>query len=345
MGITLIFARKLRTISALVISHKYIETTVVFISIMASSTLRYPLEPPVVGNTVGEGPTQAVDYVMFRRKRINYEKGGSAGYNQLNLPGNKVSFDYNDQSVYLAMPPQLATAYNPAYTTQNLGVGGMAMAGVSGITLQDATGDDSQKLLDEIVSTLQTAASGALPEVINSAKAQFANAASQMLGIGGNINANTIAQLAGGKVFNPYTEQLFNNMTFRSHAFNFKLFSRSPEEARENKLIIDYFKKGATPIINDSPSRFIEVPDKFDIKFVRMDPEKRQFSESNELHFKIFTSVCAGVNVNYTPDGQYNAFAETSMGTTEMLQVPAVTLSLSFLETRFIGQADVVRGY
>ena len=38
-----------------------------------------------------------------------------------------------------------------------------------------------------------------------------------MLGIGGNINANTIAQLAGGKVFNPYTEQLFSNMTFRSH--------------------------------------------------------------------------------------------------------------------------------
>ena len=294
---------------------------------MASSTLRYPLEPPVVGNTVGEGPTQAVDYVMFRRKRINYDKGGSAGYNQLNLPGNDVSFDYNDQSVYLAMPPQLATAYNPAYTTQNLGVGGMAMAGVSGITLSEATGDDQQKLLDEIVNTL------------------FANAASQMLGIGGNINANTIAQLAGGKVFNPYTEQLFNNMTFRSHAFNFKLFSRSPDEARENKLIIDYFKKGATPIIGDTPSRFIEVPDKFDIKFVRMDPEKRQFSESNELHFKIFTSVCAGVNVNYTPDGQYNAFAETSMGTTEMLQVPAVTLSLTFLETRFIGQADVVRGY
>ena len=310
---------------------------------MASSTLRYPLEPPVVGNTVGEGPTQAVDYVMFRRKRIKYKKdGGSGNYNQLNLPGNKVSFDYNDQSVYLAMPPQLATAYNPAYTTQNLGVGGMAMAGISGITLKE---ESEQADLDSIVSALQDAASGALPEVINSAKAQFANAASQMLGIGGNINANTIAQLAGGKVFNPYTEQLFNNMTFRSHAFNFKLFSRSPDEARENKLIIDYFKKGATPIINDSPSRFMEVPDKFDIKFVRMDPEKRQFSESNELHFKIFTSVCAGVNVNYTPDGQYNAFAETSMGTTEMLQVPAVTLSLTFLETRFVGQADVVRGY
>lgn len=310
---------------------------------MASSTLRYPLEPPVVGNTVGEGPTQAVDYVMFRRKRIKYKKdGGSGNYNQLNLPGNDVSFDYNDQSVYLAMPPQLATAYNPAYTTQNLGVGGMAMAGISGITLKE---ESEQSDLDSIVSTLQDAATGALPEVINSAKAQFANAASQMLGIGGNINANTIAQLAGGKVFNPYTEQLFNNMTFRSHAFNFKLFSRSPDEARENKLIIDYFKKGATPIINDSPNRFMEVPDKFDIKFVRMDPQKRQFSESNELHFKIFTSVCAGVNVNYTPDGQYNAFAETSMGTTEMMQVPAVTLSLTFLETRFIGQADVVRGY
>ena len=92
---------------------------------------------------------------MFRRKRINYEKGGSGNYNQLNLPGNDVSFDYNDQSVYLAMPPQLATAYNPAYTTQNLGVGGMAMAGISGITLK-AGGEDQQSDLDSIVSTLQT---------------------------------------------------------------------------------------------------------------------------------------------------------------------------------------------
>ena len=59
----------------------------------------------------------------------------------------------------------------------------MAMANVSGIALSEAGGDDRNKNFDEIVNTLQTAAKGAVPEVINSAKAQFANA-SQMLGIG-----------------------------------------------------------------------------------------------------------------------------------------------------------------
>jgi hypothetical protein len=315
---------------------------------MASSTLRYPLSPPVIGNSVGEGPTQAVDYVMFRRKRINFEEGGSKGYNQLNLPGNKVSFTHDKVSVYLAMPQQLATAYNPAYTTQNLGVGGMAMAGLD-VKLNASGGDaGDQGVLDGIVQTLQDAAGNARPEFLNAAKAQIANSASQMLGIGGNINANTIAQISGGKVFNPYTEQLFNNMTFRSHSFNFKLFNRSPEEARENFNIIKYFKTGAVPILGKGASRFIEVPDKFDIKFVRMNPERTQFSDANDLHFKIFTSVCAGVNVNYTPDGQYNAFAETSMSLEDgkgMLQVPAVVLSLNFLETRFVGQEDILEGY
>ena len=160
-----------------------------------------------------------------------------------------------------------------------------------------------------------------------------------MLGIGGNINANTIAQISGGKVFNPYTEQLFNNMTFRSHSFNFKLFNRSPEEARENFNIIKYFKTGAVPILGKGASRFIEVPDKFDIKFVRMNPERTQFTDANDLHFKIFSFRISIFK---------SAFAETSMSLEDgkgMLQVPAVVLTLNFLETRFVGQEDIVEGY
>ena len=303
------------------------------------STLRYPLRPPVLGDTVADGPTKAVDYVMFRRKRINYDKKpNSKGYYGLNLPGNNVKFNFDDVSVYLAMPQSLQTSYNPGYRTQDLGVGGMVAAGVLDI-------DPKKTEVGDIVDTLQKAARAALPQFANAAVADIANSASGALGLAGSIDANALQQLTKGKIFNPYTEQLFSNMTFRSHQFSFKLFARDPDEAEEINKIVRYFKQGATPILNRDPNKFMEVPDKFDIKFVRMDPTMKTFRNSNEMHFKMFSSVCNGISVNYTPDGQYNAFKETAMGTTGPLQVPAISLTLSFLETRFIGQEDITRGY
>ena len=167
-----------------------------------------------------------------------------------------------------------------------------------------------------------------------------------------------LAQLSSGKIFNPYTEQLFNNMQFRSHAFNFKMFARNKKEAEEIDKIIRYFKTGATPIIqgnNDDKkrARYMEVPDKFDIKFLRLDPRTNSFTENKELHFKIFRSVCTNVAVNYTPDGQYNALEQDPDGLTRSdkdggkgaIHVPAINLSVSFAETRFVGQADIKDGY
>jgi len=302
------------------------------------STLRYPLRPPVLGDTVADGPTKAVDYVMFRRKRIAYDKKpNSKGYYGLNLPGNNVQFNFDDVSVYLAMPQSLQTSYNPGYRTQDLGVGGMLAAGVIDI--------DEKSTVEGIVDSLQTAARSALPQFANAQIAQIANSASGALGLAGSVDANALQQLTKGKIFNPYTEQLFSNMTFRSHQFSFKLFARDPDEAEEINKIVRYFKQGATPILNKDPNKFMEVPDKFDIKFVRMDPTMKTFRNSNEMHFKMFSSVCNGISVNYTPDGQYNAFKETAMGTMGPLQVPAIALTLSFLETRFVGQEDITRGY
>ena len=132
--------------------------------------------------------------------------------------------------------------------------------------------------------------------MLGSAIAQIANSASGALGLAGSIDANALQQLTKGKIFNPYTEQLFSNMTFRSHQFSFKLFARDPDEAEEINKIVRYFKQGATPILNKDPNKFMEVPDKFDIKFVRMDPTMKTFRNSNEMHFKMFSSVCNGIS-------------------------------------------------
>ena len=94
---------------------------------------------------------------MFRRKRIDYtKKPNSKGYYGLNLPGNNVKFNFDDVSVYLAMPQSLQTSYNPGYRTQDLGVGGMLAAGVIDI--------DEKSKVEDIVDTLQKSARSALPQ-------------------------------------------------------------------------------------------------------------------------------------------------------------------------------------
>lgn len=315
---------------------------------MPQSTLRYPLRAPsAVGNQLSDNRTESVDYVRFVRKRVNYKakSNGSAFYG-LNLPDNNVEFTFNPQMVYLAMPANLQTSYNPGYTTKDLGVGGMLAAGALGENALDPTSEGGTT---QIVADLQAAARAALPEFANNAVAQIANSASGALGLAGSVDSNTLMQLSKGKVFNPYTEQLFNNMTFRSHQFSFKMFARDHKEADEIAKIVRYFKEGATPIIGDDANKFIEVPDKFDIKFCRLNPDSRKLSSSNDLHFRMHTSVCNGVSVNYTPDGQYNALKYAPLGSNPDeplgLQVPVLTLGLSFLETRFIDQADILQGF
>ena len=91
-------------------------------------------------------------------------------------------------------------------------------------------------------------------------------------------------------------------MQFRNHMFSFKFFARSERESQEINNIIKYLKQGALPIYgsadgdagagNNASARFFEIPDKFDIKFVRLDPLSGVLNSSADLHYKIHTSVC-----------------------------------------------------
>ena len=323
------------------------------------TVFRYPLRPPVPtsqGNYDANAPTEATDYLMLRRSRINYSDNSTQYYGE-NLPGNNIERNLNPNVVYLAMPNQLQTAYSPAYRQVDMGVAGIFAAEAV------ANGGDN---LNDLAESLQSAAGAALPEFAISTIAQAAGAANSALGLAGSVDANSLLAISRGKVFNPFTEQVFSNMAFRTHQFQFKLLSRSMEEAREVKNIINYIKMGAVHILggsqsgddalgsgitlnegsgNASRNRFMEVPDKFELKFVRMEPDGNLSEDADgfgSMHFKIHTSVCTGVQVNYTPDGQYSSFKNING---EMVQVPALNLSLSFTETRMITQADVNRGY
>ena len=60
--------------------------------------------------------------------------------------------------------------------------------------------------------------------------------------------------------------------------------------------------------------------------------------------------MCTGIDVNYTPDGQYNAIGgrnivSTGVGDNRPLQVPAVTVNCRFTETQLVTQSQISEGF
>lgn len=337
-----------------------------------SKILRYPIKPPVAdvsGADDVESPTEFIDYLSLRRYQIDYSDKATSYYGQ-NLPGNSVKKSYgSDTRVYLALPNSIETSYQPQYSQVDLGVGGIAAAGLVG----------TSGGLDSIVNTVTDFAGSAGNEFVSSAIAGAANNVSQMLGLAGNLDANSLQSLTTGKVFNPFQEQIFKNMQFRTHSFNFKLFARSAQEAAEIYDIIQWIKIGAVPKIGAASSsgldkadlssfesqltgsdsfkkatnaRFFEVPDKFEISYKRMQPDKGSGRNGLFLHHRIKDSVCAGIKVNFTPDGSYNAFRSfkssgnfVTRNNFGQIHVPSVTLALQFIETSIITLDDVLEGF
>lgn len=337
--------------------------------------LSYPLKFPVsnlAGADDAESPTEGLDYLCMQRYAIAYNDKTAAYYGQ-NLPGNNVKKNLNQKRVYLAIPNNISTSYTPTYNQVDLGVAGVAAAGL----LSTSQG------VSAMASVLQSAAGAAIPEFAASAISSTANSLGQALGLEGNINASTLAALTRGKVFNPFTEQIFKNMSFRTHNFNFKFFVRNSAEAQEVYYILQYIKEGAVPSISGgekpteadpntttgvlqnsvsfggaNANRFFNVPDKFQLSYKRFNSDPSSSSGGGlELHHKIKDSVCAGIQVNYTPDGSYTSFKQLLNAATDIrggtkqnnpftaVHVPSLTLQLTFIETSIVSQADILAGY
>ena len=320
---------------------------------------RYPLSPPTASNAnpeLGEGATEAIDYVCFQRSTTSYDDGGYGGFSFPASSGSAKRVP-NENRVYLAMPKQLQTGFAPRYKQIDLGVVGASLLDGMGGGFDD---------MNNLAEVIQKGAAAALPEVKASAITGLASSLAQTAGLQGGLDIQSLQALTKGRVFNPFKEQVFAGLDFRTHNFNFKLLSRSEDEAARIKDIINYFKFGALPSVGGtsqeressgnanidralsglSSSRFFNVPDSFDIKFIRLKPDGTVGSISSEdsdfMHFKIHPSVCTNVQVNYTPDGQYTSFKSI---TGDRVQVPAINLSLTFAELKLVTKGDIAKGF
>lgn len=344
------------------------------------STLTYPTRLP----SVPRGPDPSddfqateADYVKF--SRVHFKNKGGAQY--FNVPGNVGKGGKNIiQTAYVAMPQSLGVSYGATYQQSNLGALGRAATGM-------LSGGDSK----DIAAALQSAAGGALPESAFNNLAQGIQGAGSLLGLNtSGIDTNTLTNISMGKVLNPYSEQVFQGVGFRQHSFNFKMVARNEREAQTIQSIMEMFKIGMLPAYSSGDNtegdslaamlsktgganqRWLTVPDKFLIQFVRVRETSPASKSIQPLdHFKIDYCVLTGMNVNYTPDGQYVAIKDQKLrnkfknrsnrdklsdsannvsgmvdgASPNMVYVPAVTMDLSFTETSIMTQEKAVVGY
>ena len=157
-----------------------------------------------------------------------------------NIGAVKADRVYDNDTVYLNIPPALSTTYQSNYRTVDLGVGGIALANA-------AANVEGEINFDKLAETIQMAAKAANPEFGASAMTQAANSISGFLGLQGSVDINSLEQMTKGRIFNPYTEQVFNNMSFRNHNFSFKMLARNPTEAENIWSICQWFKMGSHP--------------------------------------------------------------------------------------------------
>ena len=211
------------------------------------SILRYPYRLPVAGKDVHgvEGATGSVDYLRINKFAINFEKA-PLGYGGSNLPGGTQNVIPDKQTIYLAMPSAISASYAANYSTVDVGQAGVAALQAAGTQMGDG---DGKSKAEGTQQAIQTAASSMFPEIAFNKGAYLGASIMNNVRLNTQLDGKSAMALTKGKIMNPFTEQVFNGVSFRNHSFSWKMFARNKKEAEQIIKIIQYMKTGMLPAL------------------------------------------------------------------------------------------------
>jgi hypothetical protein len=147
-------------------------------------------------------------------------------------------------------------------------------------------------------------------------------------------NGNAILSRAEGAVVNPNLELLFNGPQLRPFQFTFKLSARSKDESKQIIKILNFFKRGMSPIKTES-NLFLKAPNTFKIQYLY-----RPQGENADHPYIGRIKECAlqSVTTSYTPEGQYATFSDGVMVSYQL------TMQFQELEPVFNNDYDGIEG-
>lgn len=198
-------------------------------------------------------------------------------------------------AVALYMPNQVGIRYGMQWEEESMNMFAAAMEG--GKALGDAlTGD------------------------VSKASGSIRNIAANLAISAGTPGSAAVARV-GGVAANPRKEQVFRGVDYRSFQFNYQFFPKSSAEAEAVMEIIHTFKYHMHPEFKDDKGFLYVYPSEFDIVYYNGG------QENNNIH-KHTSCVLKEMNVNYTPQGQFNTFSD---GTPMQINVDMTFLELALL--------------
>ncbi len=117
-------------------------------------------------------------------------------------------------------------------------------------------------------------------------------------GIGGN--ASKAVAFGSGLAANPKKEQVFKGVDFRTFQLSYQFFPRDDQEEKNVRNIIHAFKYHMHPEFKDGDGFLYIYPSEFDIIYYTGGAENKNVHRHTSC-------VLKEMNVNYTPQGQFNS--------------------------------------
>ena len=145
------------------------------------------------------------------------------------------------------------------------------------------------------------------------------------LGLAFGPNSGAVSA-ATGLAFNPRKEQVFKGVDFRTFQIEYQFFPRSSIESRNILNIIKMFKLHMHPEFKDSNKFLYIYPSEFDITYYS------NGTENTSIH-KHTSCVLTEMTVNYTPNSQFNAFAD---GTPTQINMQLTFRELAQLDKQMV---------
>jgi hypothetical protein len=207
-------------------------------------------------------------------------------------------------AIALHIPNQLSIRYGMQWNEDDTAA--LAMAAVGSGEIMKAMGEG-----------------GSMKDVTDVGTAIIANIA---LSKGPMAAANSKAL---GLAANPKKEQIFKGVDFRTFAFDYQFYPRSPEEAQNVLNIIQQFKYHMHPEFKDTNNFIYVYPSEFDVFYYQGG------KENMNLH-RHTSCVLSEMNVNYTPNGSFTTFAN-GMPT-------QINVTLSFKELALLSKEKIKDG-
>lgn len=149
-------------------------------------------------------------------------------------------------------------------------------------------------------------------------------------GVGESIEKST------ARTANPFREQLFKTMGFRTFTFAYTFNPKSRAEALEIKNIIDLLKYYMHPGLTQD-NFFLTYPAEFNIKYFY------DGMESNYLH-KISTCALTDLAVDYGSDNDFIVFKPESDGVNYGIPTE-ISLKLEFTELELLTKERIAQGF